>query len=142
MLIIHLFYAKTRRRFRNDQPPVAAADAPGRAGAAGRISASDADTANGRKQQALRGFRDMPLKIASNIGADMRRNGHHASVLVALGAVDATPFRFSSITLFGRVGITAVCDSPCHREHTAIPVHVFASQFGHLTKAQTAPRRE
>ena len=31
------------RRFRNDEPPVA--DAPGAAGAAGRTSASDADTA-------------------------------------------------------------------------------------------------
>ena len=31
------------RRFRNDEPPVA--DAPGGAGAAGRASASDADTA-------------------------------------------------------------------------------------------------
>ena len=99
-----------------------------------------AAAANGSEQQSLITLGNELVQVRVDVIANMRRNRHHAGVLVALGAVDTAPLRFSSTTFVGRIGISAMRDRTCHREHTAITVEVFPPQFGHLTEAQAAPR--
>ena len=99
-----------------------------------------AAAANGSEQQSLITLGNELVQVRVDVIANMRRNRHHADIFIALGAVDTAPLRFCGTTLFGRVWVTAVCSSPCHREHTAITVEVFPPQFGHLTEAQAASR--
>jgi len=44
------------------------------------------------------------VQVRVDVIANMRRNRHHAGVLVALGAVDTAPLRFSSTTFVGALG--------------------------------------
>ena len=63
-----------------------------------------AAAANGSEQQSLITLGNELVQVRVDVIANMRRNRHHAGVLVALGAVDTAPLRFCSTTFVGALG--------------------------------------